>query len=565
MLPLLAVLNVVSLGGSLRLRGYKDKGPDASEVDGSAGESPSPVTILRESAYLRNLAIVVALAAATSGLLDYVFSAEATKVYASGRALLSFFALFWLGVGVVSLALQLYCGRIALEKLGLAMTVALLPAVVVLGGAVGLAVPGLWTTAILRGGEATQRNSLFRMAYEMLYTPVSERRKRAMKTLIDVGFDRLGTVAAAGVTIVVIALFSRRAEVVLLTAAIAFAMISLVRSHALHTGYVALLEESLRKGAEAVSQGVPPAAPEKVEARERIVERLEGLSADAARAGDNGTDEAIWDVDGWLAAIADLRSHDASRMRRVLSMDALLPRPLVAFAILVLADKEFHQEAIGALRKGVSKTTGQLVDALCDADVDFDIRRRIPRVLSACATRDAVDGLILGTADERFEVRYQCGRALSKIQRTDATLPIPTAAVIAIVGRELARSKDVSESQPTADLDEDENEPPTFVDRLLGDRISRGIEHVFTLLSLVLDRESLRLAFMALHEEDQHIRGTALEYLETVLPDEIRDAIWPFLGEARPLKAARPAAEILADLRRASATPEHGLADLVSA
>jgi AAA family ATP:ADP antiporter len=416
---------------------------------------------------------------------------------------------------------------------------------------------------MLRGGEATQRNSLFRMAYEMLYTPVSQRRKRAMKTFIDVGFDRLGTVTAAGMTILAIALFSHHAEIVLLIVAMACAMVSLARSHALHTGYVAVLEESLRKGAEAVAQAGP--APEKIETREKIVERLEILSVDPPRSGEKGTNEATAEADAWLPAIADLRSHDANRVHRVLSAGAPLPRPLVSFAILLLADKASHADAIEALRKGVSKTTGQLVDALCDPDVDFGIRRRIPRVLSACATQDAVDGLMLGTADERFEVRYQCGRALTKIHRTDASLTIPEAAVISIVKRELALSKDVSASQPTADFDEDESEPPALIDRLLRDQIDRGIEHVFTLLALVLDRDSLHLAFKALHEDDPRIRGTALEYLETVLPDEIRDAVWPFLGEARPMRAARPAAEILGDLRRASAAPESDLAALVSA
>src|SRR6202142_3488516 len=374
MLPLLAALNLVSLWGSLRLKGRNDKGPPRSEVIDPGDQTPSPLSILRESSYLRNLAAVVALGALTSGLPAYVFSPNAPKAYATGRALLSFFSLFWLVVGALSLALQLVFGRIALERLGLAVTLALLPGIVVLGGAVGLAVPGLWSTAVLRGGEATQRNSLFRMAYEMLYTPVSERRKRAMKTLIAIGFDRLGTVTAAGMTILAIALLARHAEMVLLAVAIACAMVSLARSHSLHTGYVAALEEGLRIGAEA-AQAVAP-APEKAEVREKIVERLEVLSADPVCAGKKATDDAIADADGWLSAIADLRSRNANRVRRVLSEGVPLSRPLVSFAILLLADKEFHSDAIQALRKVVLKTTGQLVDALCDADVDFDIRRR---------------------------------------------------------------------------------------------------------------------------------------------------------------------------------------------
>jgi HEAT repeat protein len=206
------------------------------------------------------------------------------------------------------------------------------------------------------------------------------------------------------------------------------------------------------------------------------------------------------------------------------------------------------------LQKCAPKTTGQLVDALCDERSEFDVRRRIPRILSECPTRGAADGLIRGIADERFEVRYACARALLRITARDPGIVIAPEKVTAMVKREVALGKDVWESQPAPELDEDENDPPALIDRLLRDRIDRSLEHVFTLLALMLDRQSLHIAFKALHDSDQRLRGTALEYLETVLPDEVRDAVWPFLGEERPMRPPRSPVEILADLRGASET-----------
>jgi hypothetical protein len=81
------------------------------------------------------------------------------------------------------------------------------------------------------------------------------------------------------------------------------------------------------------------------------------------------------------------------------------------------------------------------------------------------------------------------------------------------------------------------------------------MEHVFNILALHLDPEALRTAFNALHTEDPQLRGTALEYLDTVFPAEVRDLVWPFLGEARPMRAARPAQEILADIVRYRKAP----------
>lgn len=579
MLPLLAGTGLVSLWCTLRMPRREDTSAvvERGADDKSANETIAdftfaPLRRLRKTPYLRNLATIVALGAVTSGLLDYVFSAEATRAFSKGPALLSFFSCFWLVVGIVSFLLQVLFGKLALEKLGVALTVALLPAVVVFGGAVGLAVPGLWSAAILRGGEATQRNSLFRAAYEMLYTPLSEEKKRSTKTLIDVGFDRIGTMTAAGIAMAVLGVAGARAEMVVLVLAIACALVTLGRSRALHAGYVSVLEESLRKEAAQVGVAAAPitvASEEPAAIRDSIVDRLDVLphtqelaaiatgdvqqtaapSPGTPRAAGHG--HALESLEVSLRAIAELRSRDPERVRRVLSAEAPLSRPLVSFAILLLTDKEFHVDAIRALRKCAPKTTGQLVDALCDESSELDVRRRIPRVLCECPTQDAADGLVRGIADGRFEVRYECARALLKITGADPGILIAPEKVIALVKREVLLSKDVWESQPGPELDEEENEPPALIDRLLRDRIDRSLEHVFTLLALNLDRQSLRLAFKALHESDERLRGTALEYLETVLPDEVRDAVWPFLGEERPMRTPRSPVEILADLRRA--------------
>jgi hypothetical protein len=73
---------------------------------------------------------------------------------------------------------------------------------------------------------------------------------------------------------------------------------------------------------------------------------------------------------------------------------------------------------------------------------------------------------------------------------------------------------------------------------------------VFTLLSLVLEREPLQIAFRSLQTRDEYLRGTALEYLDRVLPDRIRQRLWPFL-ERRPVRrTARPHQDVIADLMR---------------
>ena len=94
---------------------------------------------------------------------------------------------------------------------------------------------------------------------------------------------------------------------------------------------------------------------------------------------------------------------------------------------------------------------------------------------------------------------------------------------------------------------------PPFVDEFVRDRAGQSLAHVFTLLSLILPREPLQIAFRGLHTDDPQLKGTALEYLEAVLPPPIRERLWPFLEERRPAaRPARPREQILADLIRSN-------------
>jgi hypothetical protein len=89
------------------------------------------------------------------------------------------------------------------------------------------------------------------------------------------------------------------------------------------------------------------------------------------------------------------------------------------------------------------------------------------------------------------------------------------------VRREATLGRQVWDSQRLLDQLEKRDED-SFVDEFLRDRAGRSLEHAFTLLSLVLPREPLQIAFRGLHAGDPMLRGTALEYLETVLPPPVR-------------------------------------------
>jgi HEAT repeat protein len=225
----------------------------------------------------------------------------------------------------------------------------------------------------------------------------------------------------------------------------------------------------------------------------------------------------------------------------------LLPRALVAHVVPLLAWDAVARDAIAALRTAAPASVGTLADYLLDPDEDFAVRRRLPLVLAAHPSPRAVEALLAALEDQRFEVRYRSGRALARLVQLDPSLSIDGGRVRAAVLREAAVDRGVWESQRLLDQADDESWSPV-ADELIRDRASRSVEHVFTMLALILPRQPLRVAFRGLHTDDAQLRGTALEYLEATLPDDIRRALWPFLEDHRTAHGQRPTETVLREL-----------------
>jgi hypothetical protein len=123
--------------------------------------------------------------------------------------------------------------------------------------------------------------------------------------------------------------------------------------------------------------------------------------------------------------------------------------------------------------------------------------------------------------------------------------------VFDVVRREVAVSRPVWQSHRL--LDTVDSEDRSFVDEFLKDRAGQSLAHVFTLLTLVLPTSPLQIAYRGLHTDDPKLRGTALEYLEGVLPQDISQRLAPFIGTAgQTTQDTRPREEILADLLRSN-------------
>lgn len=522
MLALMALLSGLALLAVARV-----EPPAARPPRPAARPATDALQVLRASPYLRDLALFVAGAALVESVLDYLLASGVVRSGRSGPALMSFFAAYQTAVAFLGLALQAAFARRSLEALGLAGTAALKPAAAIVTGLAGAIAPGLAAGVAARGSFTVLHNSLFRSAYELLYTPLPEERKRPTKALVDVGADKLGAAAGGMLAAAAVAWLPGSSGRALFLLSLLLGVGLLLCCRRLHRGYVESLAESLRSGAVQLEpdEVVDSTTLYTITRATLTLEQeaaLRRLAAGAARERGASWAETLGlsrASDPLLGRVAELRAADPARVRSALAAAEAADPALVGHVIPLLARNDVFLEALRWLRHAAPRATGQLVDALLDPERPAALRRRLPRVLRGCATQRAADGLLRGLEAEEFELRYECAAALQRITEHNAQLRVDALALQAAVQREL-------ESWP-GKLDEE--------------AIARRLTHLFDLLAPLHERAPLRVALWALRSQGR-LRGTAIEYLENVLPEAIRERLWqrlrlPASGSARRREA----------------------------
>jgi len=541
MLPILAGLHLIAAALVLGVE-HGDTHPPPGGQEPFLGDEPQPgaARILRASPYLLGLALLVTLTSAAEGVLDYVFKAQAAAAATSGEDLLRLFAVFYTFTALLGISIQVTTLRRVLGRLGIARSAALLPAGVSLGAVGAFILPGLIPVMLARGAEVVLRNSIFRAAYELLFTPAAPREKRATKLLIDVGAARLGDVAGGALIAAALVLTGAAAGKILLGVTVALSVGALAVARRLHLGYVAALEGSLQRRAGEV--------PDPLEDEgSALLQTVGGFDLSGIRhrpvfasvaAGISPVKPAPAPPPD--SPVSSLRqtfaSGNAEEIQRALATQPITP-DLIEPGIELLAWDEVAPQAIRALRAVARAETAVFVRHLLDPAEDFAIRRRLVTVLAASRSTEAFEGLFKAMGDRRFEVRYRAARGLSYLAGEIPGLQIDRDRVFEVVLQEMAVEHGIWETRQLIDLPDDDTSPMEA--EVLRGRTSRSLEHLFTLLSLVLPPETVRLAFHSLHTDDRYLRGTAFEYLETVLPEPVWQKLWPFLGEGE-IQPARP-------------------------
>jgi len=520
MLPILALLNVAAALTVSRLASTREHEPEPDA-------EPLRLGVLGAGLpnYVRILLAVVALGAINETVLDYLFMARASAATGSSEQLLRLFAEFYTVVAVLTVLAQLLVTRRAMERVGLPATAASLPSGVLVGAAAGLVWPGLPSAAAARGVEIVLRNSTFRAAYEMLFNPMPPRQKRVAKTVVDVTAQRFGRIAGSAVVQAALLLvpayqFPVLAGIVVLLAVLALAVFRWVALH-----HRRALEGSLvRRASRAVE----------VVGRDLLDTTTFPIFTDAHAIDTSASALTVDAVDPAAARADALRSGEPVRVLRALEAGPVEPA-LIPDIIPLLARDELAAPCIQALRSLGADATAPLLHVLGDFRSPPRVRRRIVLVLAGTPTPPARDGLLRALHDPRFEVRFRSSLGLVRLAKLAPELTPAADQIWPIVSGELDNGQSLAAGRRAVELLPEEEEDRGLLGEVLRERSDQVIEHLFALLSLCFPGEPLAVALRGIRSGDAHLRGTALEYLESMLPGDIRRRLWPIVG-APPIR-----------------------------
>jgi ATP/ADP translocase len=203
------------------------------------------LSTVRHDPFLIRLALIAALSVALSVVVDYLYKAKVSRTIAP-EDLGEFFARYQLVLSLGALMLQVVITGPVVQRIGV-VGLALTGPLLLSAGATVTALLGapFWIVVLLKGTDTSLRNSLGRVAGELLWAPV-EQQARA-RGFVDLIVTRVAQALAGGVLLAATMQREFRPGHLAATAA-TLAVLWLVVGVGIRKPYIALFRQALSRG-----------------------------------------------------------------------------------------------------------------------------------------------------------------------------------------------------------------------------------------------------------------------------------------------------------------------------
>jgi AAA family ATP:ADP antiporter len=225
-----------------------------------------------------------------------------------------------------------------------------------------------------------------------------------------------------------------------------------------------------------------------------------------------------------LRALIDDEDADVARSA-IAAAGKLKKRTLIDELIARLAEPALVDQVISSLSVFGDRIVGTLRDYLMDAEVNPNIRRVIPFALEKIGTKAAQELLTESVLDRDVIVRYHTISALNRLGQAHPERSTDRKLIESVLAAEIMGH--YRSYQVLGTLGGSFKDPANPIEHGLRESMEKETERIFRLLKILYPQYDLHSAYVGLQSSDPVVHDNAIEFMDSVLPPEVRTLIIP--------------------------------------
>ncbi|MFU8859286.1 MAG: Npt1/Npt2 family nucleotide transporter [Cyclonatronaceae bacterium] len=199
-----------------------------------------------KSRYQLMISAIIGLTMITTTFTDYQFKAIAFASYTDKDDLTAFLGMFYAGISLASLLIQILFSNQIIKKLGLTGSILTRPVGMMVGAVMMVIEPVLASVIILNGFDGASRYSIDKTGRELLFLPLPQYVKEQTKIFIDIFVDRFSR-GVAGILLLGFIIWLPSPVYSLTFVVIALLMMWIVLGYSAKKEYVRKFRSSVQK------------------------------------------------------------------------------------------------------------------------------------------------------------------------------------------------------------------------------------------------------------------------------------------------------------------------------
>lgn len=219
--------------------------------------------------------------------------------------------------------------------------------------------------------------------------------------------------------------------------------------------------------------------------------------------------------------------HPSVVKQAITSAGKVQDRRFVHELLLLMGNGIYRKAVEQALRRYGSRIYGTMYDHMIDAQLPVSTRRYIPWLFSQTVNEDSWEILKMSLKFCSIPIRHGIIKALLRMRKQQPSLRISDEIIGQNIELEIERYSKLAKAlsfyrEGKMVLAED-------ADEILEYEIEQTFENMFRLLSLNNNMDDIDNAFKAIVGDNIHLRSDAIEFIENLIPWDVRKLLIPIL------------------------------------